>query len=151
MKTRIIIVLILCVASGIAIATGLQNGRTQNAASAILGMSARTQLASCLLSIPYNGTPDSWTIERTDINTDGRPDAFVRIEDQCGNAGCIYEMCLSTPEGDYAYEHLGIAAKEIRTQPTAMDGMHDIEINGDGGLTMSWNGSSYELNDARKQ
>jgi hypothetical protein len=144
----LIIISILCVASGILIAGDSLKGGLGNAASAILSTGSRTQLMDCLLAIPHNGSSEQWPIERADINTDGREDAFVRIADQCGNAGCIYEMCLSTPEGDYVYGHLGIAAKEIATRPTVNDGMHDIQINGDGGLTMSWNGSSYELSDA---
>lgn len=82
------------------------------------------------------------------INSDFKDDAILQYtkEPQCGNAGCVYELCISNADGTYTHTPFGYAGHSIAVKNTITEGMHDLMLNNDKNASMVWDGSTYVLN-----
>lgn len=103
--------------------------------------------ASCIRSFT-NEDPSAFKITEVSLNSDGKADALVQYtnKDQCGSGGCIFELCLSNNTGSAEHIPFGLTARSIDVLQTVTNSMHDLEINKDDHLIMSWNGKEYNLN-----
>lgn len=105
------------------------------------------QFASCIGDFS-DQKPSSFKIIQAAINSDGKKDAIVQYTKgpQCGSGGCVYELCVSDSNtGSYRHIPFGLTGKSIEVLQTITNNMHDLELNHDVHLVMSWNGSAYEL------
>lgn len=86
-------------------------------------------------------------VTSTRLNEDGIKDHVVRLqdEDNCGSGGCSYELCLGRSGGGARHIDFGYAAHEFSTLPALSNDMHDIILNNEASLRLSWNGTRYEL------
>ena len=102
---------------------------------------------SCIHSFT-NQDPTLFKITQTSINSDDKKDAIVQYTKgvQCGSGGCVYELCVSNSSThSYQYVSFGLAGKSIEVLQTITNSMHDIELNHDAHLLMTWDGSAYKL------
>lgn len=121
-------------------------GSISNIAS-VIGSQQKAIYAECILS--YADLPlNAFAITSADLNEDNMSDALVRYKEgrECGNAGCVHEICLSDASGTFTHIPFGYAAAEISVLNTKSNDMNDLMLNNDKNLTMSWDGSNYVLN-----
>lgn len=91
--------------------------------------------------------PSAFSITPVAVNQDGIDDALIQYKEgsQCGNAGCMFEMCVSKNPQTFVHVPFGFAAHSIVMKETITDGMHDLMLNGQSSLTMKWDGNAYAL------
>lgn len=114
--------------------------------ASVLGSQQNTTYRACIREFSDQDY-SSFTITKADINTDDKKDAIVQSTEEslCGTAGCITQLCVSTPQGEYAYIPFGYATKEIKIAETVTLLMHDLVLNNDENATMIWDGLQYQL------
>lgn len=106
--------------------------------------------SECLRAIEVahpHAVRDRFVIERTDLTGDTIADYVVEMvsDSTCGTAGCLFELCIKNDLGEVTHVPFGYAARSIRPLDTISAGMRDIEVNSDGTIRLSWNGSRYDL------
>lgn len=89
----------------------------------------------------------NFIISKENINSDGKEDAIVQYKNElnCGSAGCVFEICLSTSNNAYTHLPFGYAGESLKAKQTVTNDMADLMLNNDESLILTWNGSSYEL------
>lgn len=86
-------------------------------------------------------------VTTTDINTDGVRDAIITYTEgpQCGTAGCVTEICISSNQNTFTHLPFGLAVQSIQVKETLTNGMRDITLNDDSQMELTWNGEAYAL------
>ncbi len=85
-------------------------------------------------------------ITATRLNTDTKKDYIIEktSAENCGSAGCIFELCVIQNNGAQIIP-FGYAAKKLVVKESITNGMHDIELQGNTNITLQWDTSRYQI------
>ncbi len=139
-------ILIVAAASAYAVSKTLISSSEGNLAS-VFSSQAKIIYADCISTFS-NQPQHAFTITSAHLNTDTEPDAIIAYTqgEECGTAGCIHELCIADQTKGYLHVPLGLAVHQLNTKETLNGGMHDLMLNNDPELMMTWDGSKYILN-----
>lgn len=118
--------------------------------ASVIGSQKTEQFVNCIRKFSDKKMSD-FSILPAEINSDSNLDAFVKFKTkpECGTAGCVVEICISEGNNQFTYVPFGFAAQTVHTMNTLTNGMHDLLLNNDPHLTMSFNGEAYVLSDTQ--
>ncbi len=92
-------------------------------------------------------TADAIDTTVTDLNEDGKKDVIAIVESgtTCGSGGCIASIFIENEFGELTAIPFTYAVKNIEVLSTITKGMHDLRINHDETSKMTWDGTTYIL------
>ena len=115
--------------------------------ASVIGSQNKIVYAECITQFSEEKL-SAFTLTPVHLDSNNSIDALVQYADgeECGSAGCVYEICVQDDSGSYTHIPFGFAAEEIELGETTSNGMKDLILNNDKNRTMSWDGQTYTLN-----